>query len=115
MVEQSERPSGPYFIDHFQLRAVRDFVRHRTRLEERHEGFAADQWCLETSTPRTSTNVINDDVGATLSGGKYTFAGGSVAQQNEEYFAFAPERLLLTAQAATDLWLAMSSTVRLKP
>ncbi len=103
MVEQSERPSGPYFIDHFRVREVRDLDHHRARIEESHEAYAADQWWLQQSTPHTSTTVINDDVAATLADGKYAFAGGYLVQQNDEQFAFAPERVLLTAQAASDL------------
>ncbi len=103
MVEQSERPSGPYFIDHFSVREVRDLNHHRARIEESHEAYAADDWWLQQSKPHTSVTVINDDVAATLANGKYTFAGSSSVQQNQEQFAFAPERVLLTAQAATDL------------
>ncbi|MEO6912637.1 MAG: MBL fold metallo-hydrolase [Candidatus Baltobacteraceae bacterium] len=103
MVEQSERPRGPYFIDHFRIHEVRDLVRYRSRIDESHEGYAADKWWLQQTEPIASTTILNDDVAAALTDGKYTFAGGYLVQQNQEQFAFAPERVLLTAQAAGDL------------
>jgi hypothetical protein len=103
MVEQSERPTGPYFIDHFQLHEIRDLQRERARIEQSHEAYAADKWWLQQTDPSTSTTVLNDDVTANLSEGKYAFGGGFLVQQNQEQFAFAPERVLQTAAAASDL------------
>jgi len=103
MVEQSERPSGPYFIDHFRLHEIRDIVRARSRIEQADEAYAGDQWWLDQTEPFTNTTVLNDDVAAMPADGTFTYAGGSLVQQNHEQFAFGPERLLQTAAAALDL------------
>jgi len=103
MVEQSERPSGPYFFDHFRVHEIRDLTSARTRIEQADEGYAADRWWLQQETADTSTTVINGDVAANLDAGRYSYGGGYLVQANEEQFAFAPERLLLTAMAAPDL------------
>jgi len=103
MVEQSERPSGPYFIDHFRLHEIRDLGRQRTRIEQADEAYAADKWWLDQTEPSSGTTIINDDVSASLSAGKYAFGGNFLEQDNQEQFAFAPERLLQTAAAAPDL------------
>ncbi len=103
MVEQSERPTGPYFIDHLRLHEIRDLAHGRTRIEQADEGYAGDKWWLQQGKPPTATTIVNADVAVALTDGKYTFAGGFLVQQNEEQFAFAPERVLLTTQAAADL------------
>ena len=103
MVEQSERPSGPYFIDHFRLHEIRDLKRHRTRIEQSSEAYAADKWWLQQTEPQTSTTVLDDDVAARTDGKTFSFGGGYLVQANQEQFAFAPERVLQTAAAAPDL------------
>jgi len=103
MVEQSERPSGPFVFDHFRVHEIRDLSRARTRIELTEEAYAADKWWLDQPEQPVRTVIINDDVSALMAAGKSAFAGGYYEQNNEEQFAFAPERLLLTAAAAADL------------
>jgi hypothetical protein len=103
MVEQSERPTGPYYIDHFRLHEIRDLRRLRTRIESADEGYAGDKWWLQQTEAATGTTILNDDVAANVSGAKVTFGGGYQVQRNEEEFAFGPERVLQTAAAASDL------------
>ncbi len=103
MVEQSERPTGPYFIDHFRLHEVRDLTGRRVRLEQTDEAYAADQWWLQQPAQQPHVTIINDDVAAVQTNGELAFGGGFLIQQNDEQFAFAPERLLMTAAAASDL------------
>ena len=103
MVEQSERPSGPYFIDHFRVHEIRDLAHGGARIEEAHEGYNADKWWLQQTEPLSATTILNDDVAVRVAGDKFAYAGGSTVQQNQEQFAFAPERLLQTAAAAADL------------
>src|SRR5579872_1821585 len=103
MVEQSERPTGPYFRDHFRIHEVRDLVGRRTRVEQTSEAYNGDQWWLQQPQTPATPIVINGDVAVDETAKGPQFAGGSSVQQNEEQFAFAPERLLTTADAATDL------------
>jgi hypothetical protein len=103
MVEQSERPTGPYYVDHFSLSEIRDVANGRTRLTQTDEAYAGDKWWLTQPSQPATTVVINGDVSAIESDGKYVFAGGHFVQDDQEQFAFAPERLLQTAAAASDL------------
>ncbi len=105
MVEQSERPSGPYFIDHFRERQTRDLVNHRVKIERTSEAYAADKWWLQEPDATPRVTVINDDVAAIEGKDGPQYGGGSLIAQNDEQFAFAPERLILTALSAPGLRL----------
>lgn len=102
MVEQSERPSGPYFLDHYRVHEVRDLDGDRMRIESTHEGYAADHWWT-TEVPGTSVLVINGEAAALVNDGKFQYAGGAGVSQNDDQAAFGPERVLLTAAGASDL------------
>ncbi len=103
MVEQSERPTGPYYIDHFRVHQTRDLGKFRTRIEQSDAGYAGDAWWLQQLDPPVTATVLNDDVAASDDAGKFAYAGGYLVQRNEEEYAFSPERVLQTARAATDL------------
>ena len=103
MVEQSERPSGPYFIDHFRVHEIRDLRERRTRIEQTDEAYAADQWWLQQPTQQPQVTIINNDVAAVPAKNGFAFGGAFLTQQNDEQFAFGAERLLITAEAASDL------------
>jgi hypothetical protein len=110
MVEQSERPTGPYFVDHFHETEVRDITNDRTRIDVTHEGYAADHWWTdEVAVARTL--VINGDASATVSAGAFNYAGSYGVDANQDEAAFAPDRLLLTAEAAPDLSLGPDETL----
>lgn len=111
MVEQSERPTGPYFIDHFRLHEIRDLAHNRTRIEQTDGAYAADKWWLQQPDPLPNVTILNDDVAAIPQGDKFAFGGGFLVQENQEQFAFAPERLLTTASAARDLRLLADVTL----
>jgi hypothetical protein len=102
MVEQSERPSGPYFLDHYRVHTIRDIAGDRAWTESTHEAYASDHWWT-TGEPGSSTLVVNGQVAALISGGKFQYAGGAGVSQNEDLLAFAPERVLFTAESADDL------------
>jgi hypothetical protein len=102
MVEQSERPTGPYFVDHFHTHVIRDIAGDRARIETTHEGYASDHWWT-TEKPYSVTLVINGEIAAIESQGTLSYAGGTGVTQNDDLQLFAPERLLLTALAARDL------------
>ena len=104
MAEQSERPTGPYFIDHFRLREIRDFADNRARSSVIDEAYAADRWWT-TQRPQQTDLVINGPISAAVSGKTFTYAGAYGVQENDELSAFAPERILATALRAPDLHL----------
>jgi hypothetical protein len=104
MVEQSERPSGPYFIDHFKISETRDLAGRRTRIEVTHQGYAADHWWTGDQ-PASAVAVLNGETSAFQKDGKFRYAGGYQVENNDDQFAFAPERVLLTAAGASDLHL----------
>ncbi|HEV3154049.1 MAG TPA: MBL fold metallo-hydrolase [Candidatus Baltobacteraceae bacterium] len=103
MVEQSVRPTGPYFLDYETVHVIRDYSRHRTRADESHLAYGADKWWLQQTAPSTDTYVINDDVAATLKDGAYRYAGGYFLAFDDDQYGFSPERVLLAAAAAPDL------------
>lgn len=102
MVEQSERPSGPYFVDHFRTHVVRDIDRDRARIETTHEGYASDHWWT-TEVPYSTVLVVNGEVAAVETRAGMQYAGGAGVTQNDDLQLFAPERLLFTALDAPDL------------
>jgi len=102
MVEQSERPTGPYFLDHYRFLTIRDIDGDRAWTESTHEAYASDHWWT-SEEPSKGTVVVNGQVTAVVSNGKFQYAGGAAVSQNDDLLALAPERLLFTAQNANDL------------
>ncbi len=103
MVEQSERPTGPYFFDHFRVHEIRDLTKQRVRIEQTDEGYAADKWWTDQPPQQPQVMIIDDDVAERVTAQGPQYGGGYLIETNEEQFAFAPERLLLTAAEASDL------------
>src|ERR1700756_3665534 len=102
MVEQSERPTGPFFIDHFKLHIVRDLDAKRERIESTDEAYAADHWWT-TEEASGRWIVVNGTTSANDTDGKWSYGGRNDVQDSEERQALSPERVLLTADAASDL------------
>jgi hypothetical protein len=102
MAEQSERPTGPYFLDHFKVAEVRDIAHLRTRIETTDQAYAADHWWTKDE-PATTVQVLNGETSTIVGDGKFQYAGGYGVADNDDQYAFAPERVLLTASAAGDL------------
>lgn len=102
MVEQSERPTGPYFLDHFTVTQTRDLVNLRTRIEQHDQAYAAGDWWVKDE-PNPTTLVLNGETSTVVDGAKFAYAGGYGVAANDDQFLFAPERVLLTADAAKDL------------
>jgi glyoxylase-like metal-dependent hydrolase (beta-lactamase superfamily II) len=104
MVEQSERPTGPYLLDHFQVHEIRDLAGGRAWENQQDSGYAGSRWWLEQRSPDDSTIIINGNVMVAVGvDGKQQYAGSTGISLERDQFAFAPERLLLTALAAPDL------------
>jgi len=104
MVEQSERPSGPYFLDWYRMHETRDLVGRHTRIEIDRDGYAVNHWWLPQHDPGHAVVVLDANAAAVVTDpAKPVDAGGSAVRQDAELYALAPERLLLTAAAARDL------------
>lgn len=75
MAEQSERPVGPYFLDHFKVSEIRDITHLRTRIETTDQAYAADHWWIKDE-PATTVQVLNGETSTVVSDGKFQYAGG---------------------------------------
>ena len=102
-VEQSVRPTGPYFLDYETIHVIRDYVKHRTAADESHLAYGGNNFWTQQDTPTKTQYVINDDVAASLSDGKYAYAGGYPLAFDDDQYGFSPERLLGEASVAPDL------------
>lgn len=102
-VEQSVRPTGPYFLDYQTVHVIRDYAHHRTSADESHWAYGGNNFWTQQDVPTKTSYVINDDVAATLDSGKYTYAGGYPLAFDGDQYGFSPERVLPAAWDAPDL------------
>jgi hypothetical protein len=103
MVEQSERPTGPYFVDHFRATESLDLEQVRVRTQSQDWGYAGPQWWLTQTKPSDGTVLVDGGISAFQSGTAWQYAGGYPVQFAQERITFGPERVLLTAEQASDL------------
>jgi hypothetical protein len=103
MVEQSERPTGPYFVDHYRTIESVDLDTVRVRTQSEDAGYAGPTWWLTQLRPYPSDVLVNGDVAGAYDGKAWSYAGGSPVQFARERAAFGPERVLLTAERAADV------------
>jgi hypothetical protein len=103
MVEQSERPTGPYFVDHYRYTEIVDLGDLRVRTERSDWGYAGPQWWLSQINPLERTVLVDGGVAADRDGDAWQYMGGAPVQFAQERDALGPERVLLTAQSAADL------------
>ncbi|MBV8435309.1 MAG: hypothetical protein JO029_13610 [Candidatus Eremiobacteraeota bacterium] len=103
MVEQSERPTGPYFRDDFHLRESVDFDNGGVREAREDSAYAGDLWWTDQTEPYATQLVVRDGVAAYARGSDWQYAGGSPLAFARERTTFGPERVLLTALQARDL------------
>lgn len=103
MVEQSERPTGPYFADHFHLDESVDFDSGSVREAREDWAYAGPTWWTNQTSPYATQIVVDSGVGAFYDKSGWTYAGGSPVQFARERIAFGPERVLFTALGAGDL------------
>ncbi|HYA97136.1 MAG TPA: MBL fold metallo-hydrolase, partial [Methylomirabilota bacterium] len=102
MLEQSERPEGPWLIDYYQISETRDLDRGRLRQERQSRGCGSTE-CWKSAEWDSSTIVVSGHAAASLNNGKFQPARASTLQAAEESLALGPERVLLLALAAPDL------------
>jgi glyoxylase-like metal-dependent hydrolase (beta-lactamase superfamily II) len=105
-LEQSERPEGPWLGIYQQRTEVRDHANGRQWLESQRRDWNFPKW-----SP-ASVVVVAGGVSARTNGQRW--AGGAPFDVSgwEETQALAPERLLLTAKAATDLAALPDATMQ---
>ena len=99
LIEQSERPEGPYAISYDQLTEWRDFENTRLRqtAESRSPAIGAPSW-----SPASATIIADGVCVREVNGRKAPFSYAQVLEA-EELLALGPERVLLNALAASDL------------
>jgi hypothetical protein len=102
MLEQSERPEGPWLLDYFQISEERDLDASRIRRETTSRGCDSTE-CWKSAGWDTSTLIVADHVAAVLNHGKVSSARVGAVQPAEESFVLSPDRALLLALQASDL------------
>jgi hypothetical protein len=107
MREQSERPTGPWLLDYFQISQIRDLEHRRLREERQSRGCNSTE-CWKSADWQSTTFVFADGAGAYLQGTKSQAAPPDAVHDASELLAFAPEQILLEALAASDLHVESS-------
>jgi hypothetical protein len=103
MVEQSERPEGPYATEFDRIAELHDLAGNRLRRTLRFE--------VPPFPETVDTQVFAGGVGMRDFGGNKGAASALLVQQMRESLALSPERLLLTALETKDLRLEPSTTL----
>src|ERR1051325_727653 len=96
MLEQSERPEGPWLVIYDNVQEWRDLEKQRLRQTSEDSDPASPQL-------NKTTLVVADGVAALEAGGQMRPFTMARVQDAEEWLALGPERVLLTALAANDL------------
>src|SRR5271154_180024 len=68
MVEQSERPTGPYFVDHLRKTERVDLDGARVRDASEDSGYAGPDWWLTQSKPYASDVLVDRGVAGIYDG-----------------------------------------------
>jgi hypothetical protein len=110
MVEQSEHPAGPYFIDALNLHEIRDIAGRRVRIERSDSAYAAMDWWTNQTAPYTTTAVVDGASVAVVSGSRLSPGGNAFLDIDRDERLFQPELLLLNALHAQDLRLGSPVT-----
>ena len=95
MLEQSERPEGPYFVEEDSIREWRDLTHAQWKRETRAS--------VAMQPAFTMTETVSGDVAALQFDSQAVPASGEQLQKAAEAMALSPERILLTALASPDL------------
>lgn len=95
MLEESERPAGPWLVVYNQMTETRDLETGSVRQETIERSPVA----VDASV----TTIVADGVSARTFGDNFRPFSMSQVEETEESIALSPERVLLTALAAKDL------------
>ena len=107
LIEQSERPEGPWIVNYEQFTERRDFVADALRRTSQNRNIQSANWA------ESPARVVVAGVAAVQnSQGKYFPGSTTQAAEAEETLALSPERVLLTALAAKDLRAERDTTLQ---
>ncbi len=96
LLEQSERPEGPWLVDYRDISEFRDAENARLRRTIKSRGVLSPDGI-------SLTTIVSDGAAAYEFNGRYVPAQQSELQDAEETLVLAPERALLNAIEASDL------------
>jgi hypothetical protein len=91
MLEQSERPEGPWLLDYFQIAETRDYRHERLRQTVVSRGCNSTECWKSAEWSAPSTVIVADHLAVTVKNGTGSAARASVVQTAEESLALAPE------------------------
>lgn len=111
MLEQSERPEGPWLMDYFQVSEFVDFAHKRQRVDRESRGCGSSD-CWDSAAWLPSTYFYDNGAGAMLVNGKQSPARRTSITDSSELLALSPDRVLLEALAAPDLHSESDTALR---
>jgi hypothetical protein len=94
MLEQSERPEGPWLMDYFQVVEKRDLAESRIRRDTSSRGCDSTE-CWKSGDWSVSTLVVADHVAALFKDGKASPGRAGVVQTAEESLILGPDQAVL--------------------
>jgi hypothetical protein len=97
-IEQSERPEGPFIVRYLQTSEKRDVAGGRSRLESQQRFTQVPDWA-----GAGAAIIVDADAAALSRGERFGPSGRQAFDEGRERIELAPERVLLTALAASDL------------
>jgi hypothetical protein len=114
MLEQSERPEGPWFQDYETITTLLDFADQRWWTSARSRGYSSAHWWLQSPDFDAPTTLwVADGYGAFQQGDATHGASGPILQDADDELTFYfPFRTLLAALQASDLTSARDTVVR---
>ncbi len=108
MLEQSERPTGPWLINYMEISELRDIEGNRLRRTTKTHNIQSNGWS-------SLNTVIAGGVAAVERNGRFFPFLHREAQEADERLALAPDRALLLALAAADLRLEADTVIQNVP
>ena len=97
LLEQSERPEGPWIVNYSQVEQVRDYQQQRMFLKKENKNTQQPEWVGTTMLYAEGTIALK------LAGGEVVPGRRSMAEEAEDILSLAPEQVLLRAYIANDL------------
>jgi hypothetical protein len=95
MVEESERPEGPYILENDQIDEWRDFEKNQWRQDLKMNVVMVPEM--------SGTTIVSGGAASSGGGGQFGPGSGQDLQDAAEALSLSPERILFTALASSDL------------
>ena len=105
LLEQSERPEGPWIIDYSDFTEYRDLENRQLRRLSKTRGVVSPE-------ARALTTIVSGGVAAYESNGRLFLAPASEVQDADETLLLSPDRVLVTALDSGDLRLESDAIVQ---